>query len=274
MTAKQAPSPAPPLARQHLIARGQRAFDKGIGADLDGDAALGMILVLRDVLTASTRPNRAADAAGWVEDLLQRSIGPSLQGQEVGCGKGCSYCCHQNVACTAPEIFRVAQAIKAGARTAPPVDALQAWPHLASEAERRRGLNAGQLVRLLAPCGVLREHACGVYAARPIACRALFSRSRAACQQAWQHQVGEIPLLGAPLDVAECVRTLLLAAVQSLGLPDCAYELTQAVHLALTTPDAEHRWLAGEDVFAALPNFARQPEARAIQQAYLQRLRP
>jgi hypothetical protein len=40
------------------------------------------------------------------------------------------------------------------------------------------------------------------------------------------------------------------AALAASGLPADSYELNHAMLVALETPDAEKRWLNGEDVFA------------------------
>ncbi len=46
---------------------------------------------------------------------------------------------------------------------------------------------------------------------------------------------------------------MLRAALIAADLPYRHYELTQALEVALTEPDAEARWLAGEPIFAAVP---------------------
>ena len=52
-----------------------------------------------------------------------------------------------------------------------------------------------------------------------------------------------------------------LAALQSAALPIASYELSLALGVALSTPDAETRWLAGENIFAGLPVAAELPQA-------------
>ena len=44
----------------------------------------------------------------------------------------------------------------------------------------------------------------------------------------------------------------LYAALARAGLPNGSYEFNAAVVRVLDTPDAEKRWLAGEDIFAGV----------------------
>ena len=71
-----------------------------------------------------------------------------------------------------------------------------------------------------------------------------------------------MPLVTAAMNKGEMARTLLLAAVSAAGLPDRGIELTGGVTAAIAKPDAEARWLAGENVFADVLGSARLPSAR------------
>jgi len=55
------------------------------------------------------------------------------------------------------------------------------------------------------------------------------------------------------ISILYACRMLLIAALRLVGLPDATYEMNSAVALALTTPDAEARWLSGENIFKSLP---------------------
>lgn len=46
------------------------------------------------------------------------------------------------------------------------------------------------------------------------------------------------------------VRNGAIEGLADAGLPSAHYELSRALHIALTEPDALDRWLAGEDVLA------------------------
>ena len=51
------------------------------------------------------------------------------------------------------------------------------------------------------------------------------------------------------------------AALTAVGLPSDAYELNEAICVALEKPDAELRWLKGENVFQAVTRLGAQNPA-------------
>jgi hypothetical protein len=57
----------------------------------------------------------------------------------------------------------------------------------------------------------------------------------------------------------------LLGALKAAGLPTDSYELSSALDAALADPDAERRWLEGDNVLAALPaTQRRQPDLERV----------
>ena len=94
---------------------------------------------------------------------------------------------------------------------------------------------------------------CGVYAARPLACRAYNSCDASVCEKAFvdARVRWDMPVDLFQLTVGRNVRTGLAAAIAAAGLDPGPYELAAGLEVALTTPDAEARWLAGEPIFAA-----------------------
>jgi hypothetical protein len=51
-------------------------------------------------------------------------------------------------------------------------------------------------------------------------------------------------------DALKTTTLLLLAAMSAAGLDCRSYELNAALHIALSEPNAEQRWLDGENIFA------------------------
>jgi hypothetical protein len=62
------------------------------------------------------------------------------------------------------------------------------------------------------------------------------------------------------------------AALASVDLPSQGYELNHALLVALETPDAENRWLAGEDVFAGVDCDRPDDADRALKKRITDRL--
>jgi hypothetical protein len=181
---------------------------------------------------------------------------------EVACRKGCTFCCSLSVSATAPQVFAVADHIRANARN------LRAEIARIETADlRTRGLDGyGRFMRK-AFCAFLVDDACSVYTARPSVCRGVLSRSVQACEQAFRGDTADNP---AAIDAATVFRTAcdeaFWAVLHKRGFRLAGYELAHAVLIALNEPDAEPRWHSGEDIFAAvradaLPDIGPNDEA-------------
>ena len=259
----------PPISRQQRrkvkrdsLERGRKILARGLGLEFVEDEALGVALIIYERLTDESRPRRAAEAAEIAEQLLDRSMAAETSRPDLGCRKGCSFCCSVLVTCTAPEIFRVAHWLRDNAKSAAsPIDLAA----ITAEAARRHALTPTERFLGRTPCPLLVSQACGVYAVRPIPCRALLSLSSEACRLAMEESKGEVPVIVPAMNKGEMVRTLLLAAVSAAGLSDRGIELNAGVAAALATPDAEARWLAGENVFDGVLGADRMLSARGAQ---------
>jgi hypothetical protein len=248
--------------QRDAIERGRKVMARGLGPELGEAEALGIALIVHERLTDSSRPERAGEAAEMVETLLEKTLAKEVRGLDLGCRKGCTYCCSALVTCSAPEIFRVVSWLRQNAaRVAAPIK----LPEIAAEAARRRDLTPEQMFIERAPCPLLIEGACGVYPVRPIPCRSLFSMSSEACRLALEENAGEVPLVAAAMQKGEMARTLLLAAVSAAGLSDRGIELTAGVMAVIDKLDAEARWLAGENVFEGVLGGERSPNSRQAQ---------
>jgi hypothetical protein len=168
----------------------------------------------------------------------------------VACAKGCSYCCYLLVGTSIPEVLVVADHLRQ-TRDAEAFAAVRRRVAAADDASH--GADACDRLLKRTPCPLLVDGACSVYPARPLICRGYISYSWAACVD-WGRRFRQFKNM--PLDHPR--RALYGAASQGiidghvdLGLPGGAVELIAALRIALETPDAQTRWLAGEDVFAA-----------------------
>lgn len=250
--------------------RGRKIMARGLPAEITEEEALGVALILRERLVDTTRPRRAAEAAEMAESMLERAISADLKKIDVACHKGCGFCCTSRVIVSAPEIFRVAHWL--GANATVPGAPVQMSAVLA-EAARRAGLPLDQRINLREPCPVLVDGACGVYEVRPISCRAVHSLSSQACRVAMVDDAAEMPLVIPTFSKGDTARSLLLAAVSAAGLSDHGIEYTGGLEAAIKTPDAEARWLAGDNIFADVLGAARKPDARQLQDHLAARVR-
>ncbi|MBB6255294.1 YkgJ family cysteine cluster protein [Nitrospirillum iridis] len=168
----------------------------------------------------------------------------------VACRLGCHHCCTQQVSLTLGEIALVAGHLAAQddetrRRLAAAIRA--ALPRAAG-----RTLSQRKLDRM--PCPLLGgDGACGLYAARPLACRAYLSADLDACRAD-----AEAPDAGVavpqPVAAKRGQIQLMLQLLQreaAAGFQGGEFELIQALNLVLDDDTAFTRARQGQDAFAA-----------------------
>jgi hypothetical protein len=194
--------------------------------------------VVRRLQGDGASPSR--DAVTYLAALYERSIAPQ---EGLACRKGCSWCCVQPVVVTAAEAFAVAAEMRERQEMAA---ALLAQP--------RRSL--GEPRSDWRPCPFLGDDkACSVYEARPLACHVFVSFDLQACIAFFAGDSDKPSFT--PHDRQQLLyacRMMLHAAHQLAGHgPQPGYELGSAVAAILRTPDAEARWLKGENILKDVP---------------------
>ncbi|MDX2054051.1 MAG: YkgJ family cysteine cluster protein [Polyangiaceae bacterium] len=184
------------------------------------------------------------------------------------CHKGCSYCCHMKTEVLASEAILIAWYLK---ESLPDSQFLRMREKVAQAALRFRGLRATERATARLPCPLLHEESgtCTVYDERPLTCRSYASLSRAACGKFFDTlALDAIPVNPIILGLGEATNK-----GQSDGLTKAfrdgrVFELANALHVALTEPNAAERWANGEMVFdaAELPSDESDRQGfRAIQ---------
>lgn len=165
-------------------------------------------------------------------------------GPQPACQAGCAHCCHLRVEATEPEVFRIAQHLRAqpAEALADAVSALQR--HVATAA-----LNPTKTARQA--CSFLVDDRCSIYPVRPAACRKAHSLSAPHCAE----QSATIPQNLRLLVDAEALMAGTALAYRDQPLPASAHELNAAVLAALKDPTAQARWYQG-DAAALMPTDA------------------
>jgi Fe-S-cluster containining protein len=240
-------------ADRRMILKQTMAEVSRSGMDLrapSGDQSWQVIAATRiliDVLNGHS-PMRASKAAEKAHEFFETSIKRNASGAKIECAKGCAFCCYVAVSALAPEIFLIANTIRA--QYASDFDARSARIHAVERATHRLG--GYERAQRKLPCALLDNNTCSVYGARPGPCRGVTSASVRACQAAFNGAAVSIPtpMVWSTLRNAEV--QALMAALTAVELPAESYELNEAVCVALDNPDAESRWLKGEDVFAGV----------------------
>jgi Fe-S-cluster containining protein len=151
------------------------------------------------------------------------------------------------VGASAPEVFFVCKAIST-AKIESTRNAVQvAW-------EATSGRSPDERLASATPCPLLKDRLCSVYSQRPIVCRTAVSLNAEICERSFLHAAGEaIPTPAWFSGIRENYDLALCGAVRREGLSYMSCEFNSALKSVLERPDAERRWLNGENVLAGLP---------------------
>ncbi len=243
---------------------GRALLGKGLSLQPKAAEIIAVAMVVKSKLEEVGNARRAGEAAELAQTLVETSVAarpPTVQ--KIACAKGCAYCCHTFVAVTPPEAFRLADAVRSGRAAGMTADTVKA------RGQPLVGIQPGDRIGRKLACPLLVEGACSVYRQRPLACRQATSLDLGACIDEFEarNMNARVPISGAYLNFASNAHITLLGAMRAAGLPTDALELAAALDVALAMPDAETRWLAGEDVFHDVQRpTAREPQTeRAIQ---------
>ncbi|MEQ8194529.1 MAG: YkgJ family cysteine cluster protein [Rhodospirillales bacterium] len=227
---------------------------------------------LRDIISGAIRDNGPqTDLAALFDGVIDctsnvtdsvRATDPPLQ--PLACDKGCSHCCHQyDVGVTPFEILRIADHI----RTAYTDDQIKALLIRLRAAEKRKSdhpIEDWGVAKF--PCPLLEADKCSVYGIRPLVCRAMNSYSEERCRHNLEHPHDDssVPMYGHQYEIAKFARGGIQRGLALSDLQNDILELVPALRIALTTPGATVRWLAGERLFdeavSRLPPRARRAE--------------
>ena len=224
-------------------------------AELSGlqlDARRCQRLKATQTIQESRIPLKLIEIAEHATALAEESLRKSMHIERrpaLACKEGCDWCCHLNVGTSVPEVFRVVEYLRQTLSS----QELQAVHERATQRDdERRQLDPAQRKASRRPCVLLSDHRCLAYPARPLTCRGFNSADASACEAFVKSggRVDEVPMYRPQLRLMTFVLDGTRAGLQAAGLKDDLLELAAALRVALDTPDAFERWLAGEPVFS------------------------
>ncbi|MBB6097271.1 Fe-S-cluster containining protein [Deinobacterium chartae] len=201
---------------------------------------------------------RVADALhGAYTEHAERPRAAWEAAPALACKAGCTPCCHLRVRTTPLEVFALAAAVRA----LPGGGRVRLERRLRAAARAAARLSHRQWNLQGPGCPLLEGGRCGLYAVRPLTCRAHHSLALRPCQQL--HARGEAAL---PTDPERELTGLLFVGAVSeasaaLGRQSDAVELTGALLAALENPELAERWQAGERVFKSADDLEAEATA-------------
>jgi len=251
-----------PNVHAALAALAARGFDAEEGSEVvtsvsrivadalvDAHDAEGVIDLMRAVVRLGSNVVRGA------REATRLPIAPSA------CASGCAHCCRVHVSITAPEALVLAAFLR---DTRKDLDALLARIQATAEAVRSLDQDARMTAKI--DCPLLEGERCAAYPVRPLSCAAANSFDASACARG-----GEIPIEPLLLGGLRATSLGLSVAAAARGLDGGRYELASALAVALSTPDAAERWLAGERLFTATVADPAPERLRATCDAFVAR---
>ncbi|MFI5385772.1 MAG: YkgJ family cysteine cluster protein [Fimbriimonadales bacterium] len=206
----------------------------------------------RSQLMAGPSPERLADLTNTINLKADSEIAVAhVQGPAVACRKGCAHCCFQFVTTIIPEVLHLAATIKAtytSERLAALEARIEAYLSGIESVPRPKRTST-----VKDACPILENDLCGAFEARPLACRLHNSIDVEACIR---YKSGErkVPALsnGAQIRIGNALLLGCAAGLRRSRLQEALVELIPALDIALRTPDAAERYLAGEPLFDAV----------------------
>jgi Fe-S-cluster containining protein len=199
---------------------------------------------LADAATARTQTVRMYGRLAALQDevIARASV-------ELGCKRGCSYCCHLRVEIRPHEAFALAQHVEskfdAGQRS-------RLMARIEENLRRIEPLSPEQHIRAGIPCALLEDDVCSAYEGRPATCRKYHSISVETCRNAFTDT--SAPLTGEIEHEQVRLAGNAVALGHAKGLEDAGYdaalyELHHALHRALTDAKAAKRYRHGKRAF-------------------------
>ncbi len=200
----------------------------------------------RELISRNKEPEELAyclaDAAHSLALQFFEQVGNDF---ETSCKSGCSYCCHQPATVFAFEAIRIARELK-NSLTSDDLKFLEET--MVARVNDFKGSSVGKQINNKAACPLLTNHQCSVYASRPLTCRLAHSFSVKKCRQAFEkdRNLVQIPVALELLSAVSGIIEAVYGGLPGAKLDANLYELSSAVLVALSQPDAASKWASGD----------------------------
>lgn len=188
-------------------------------------------------------------ARTFVDQITNDILAQQPPPQPLACSAGCGYCCRGYEVHVSPlEVLGIAEHLAQNRSSEALVRLVE---RLLETQEAKERHSPDERPRPNFTCPLLDDETCQVYALRPFTCQAFNAYDAKACEQRKIHGDETIAILGYahPRRISDRVHMGFQQGLSDVGLDSHLLDLTPALLIALTQPDARDRWLKGEAVF-------------------------
>jgi Fe-S-cluster containining protein len=164
---------------------------------------------------------------GSILDLAKR------QQIDVACHKGCHWCCHQAVFANSYELHYLASQIK---RSFSEEELLSLFRQTEVKYAQTSKLAENEILKFKSPCPLLKNGACSMYSARPMACRIYLSTKLDTCLEFYKHPENDenFPaLIDFPLRAGRMMNEGFRAALKEIGIETAEFRLEEGLRIVL-----------------------------------------
>lgn len=155
------------------------------------------------------------------------------QNTKVACFKGCHWCCHQAVFANSIELHFLSENIK---KTFTSEELICIIERTEAKYSMTSKLNDEDILRHKAPCPLLKDGACSIYAVRPMACRIYLSTKPETCLEFYSHPENEAnypALIDFPLKAGQMMNEGFRIALKEVGIETTEFKLEDGLLIAL-----------------------------------------
>lgn len=178
----------------------------------------------------------------------------------LACKNGCFWCCYFTVDVRAVEVFGILDFMERNLSLA---EQERVRHEIEANSELLRGLGEMERMRRNVKCPFLSAGRCSIYEARPQTCRNYHATDASGCRASYERPDDvEIDPDFAPLvyQTGGAHVDAFCSALQQHGYDIHAYELSTALAVALTQPEARSRFEAKQPPFPSLAGMDVPPE--------------
>lgn len=151
------------------------------------------------------------------------------QDMPVHCQKGCSYCCHQAVFANSYELHYLGHFMQ---QKLPKEEIQYVYDTARTKNLATSKLEEQAMLNYKSPCPLLKDNACSVYEARPMACRIYLSTKLSTCREFYQNPENENnypALLDFPLMAGRMMNEGFMAALKEKGIEIAEFRMEEGL---------------------------------------------